>query len=81
MPKKNTSDELKKKLAYCKELEKLIESDQALSLVTAVKEKLSLLKETAEETHEHFCHAHSKDTDANAYYFDIEKCKVRSIRG
>lgn len=46
MPKKNASDELEKELAYCKELEKCIESDQALSLIPAVKEKLNLLKET-----------------------------------
>jgi len=62
MPKKNASDELEKELAYCKELEKLIESDQALSLVPAVKEKLNLLKETAEDTHERY--TLSKDTDA-----------------
>lgn len=64
MPKKNASDELEKELAYCKELEKLIESDQALSLVPAVKEKLNLLKETSEDTHERYCHTLSKDTDA-----------------
>lgn len=64
MPKKNTTDELDKELAYCKELEKLIESDQALSLVPAVKEKLNLMKETAEDTQEHYCHTLSKDTDA-----------------
>lgn len=64
MPKKNASDELEKELAYCKELEKLIESDQALSLVPAVKEKLNLLKETTEDTHERYCHTLSKDTDA-----------------
>lgn len=64
MPKKNASDELEKELAYCKELEKLIESDQALSLVPAVKEKLNLLKETAEDTNERYCHTLSKDTDA-----------------
>src|ERR1700709_927174 len=48
MPKKNDSDELEQELAYCKELETLIESDQTLSLIPAVKEKLNLLKETAD---------------------------------
>lgn len=62
MPKKNDLAELEKELAYCKELEKLIESDQTLSLVPAVKEKLNLLKETVEDTRENY--TLSKDTDA-----------------
>lgn len=62
MPKKNDSGELEKELAYCKELEKLIESDQTLSLVPAVKEKLNLLKETVEDTQENY--TLSKDRDA-----------------
>ena len=62
MPKKNDSGELEKELAYCKELEKLIESDQTLSLVPAVKEKLNLLKETVEDTQENY--TLSKDKDA-----------------
>lgn len=37
MPKKNDSGELEKELAYCKELEKLIESDQTLSLALRLK--------------------------------------------
>jgi transposase len=62
MPKKNDSGELEKELAYCKELEKLIESDHTLSSIPAVKEKLNLLKETAEDTQENYMF--SKDTDA-----------------
>jgi hypothetical protein len=62
MPKKNDSGDLEKELAYCKELEKLIESDQALSLIPAVKEKLNLLKETIEDTKENYIL--SKDRDA-----------------
>lgn len=62
MPKKNASDELEKELAYCKELENLIESDQTLSSIPAVKEKLNLLKETVEDTQENY--TLSKDTDA-----------------
>lgn len=62
MPKKNDSGDLEKELAYCKELEKLIESDQTLSSIPAVKEKLNLLKETVEDTKENY--TLSKDTDA-----------------
>lgn len=62
MPKKNDSDDLEKELAYCKELEKHIESDQTLSLIPAVKEKLNLLKETVEDTRENY--TLSKDRDA-----------------
>ncbi|HAL80880.1 MAG TPA: IS1182 family transposase [Mucilaginibacter sp.] len=62
MPEKNDSDDLEKELAYCKELEKRIESDQTLSLIPAVKEKLNLLKETVEDTQENYIL--SKDKDA-----------------
>jgi hypothetical protein len=62
MPKKNDSDDLERELAYCKELEKCIESDQTLSLIPAVKERLNLLKETVEDTQENY--TLSKDKDA-----------------
>ncbi len=62
MPEKNDSAELEKEMAYCKELERLIESDQTLSSIPAVKEKLNLLKETLEDTQENY--TLSKDTDA-----------------
>ncbi|HMG09459.1 MAG TPA: IS1182 family transposase [Pedobacter sp.] len=62
MPEKNDSGELEKELAYCKELEKCIESDQTLCLIPAVKEKLNLLKETVEDTQENY--TLSKDRDA-----------------
>jgi transposase len=70
MPKKNDSGELEKELAYCKELEKLIESDQTLSLVPAVKEKLNLLKETMEDTQENY--TLSKDTDARTGHKSVD---------
>jgi len=70
MPKKNDSCELEKELAYCKELEKLIESDQTLSLVPAVKEKLNLLKETVEDTQENY--TLSKDTDARTGHKSVD---------
>jgi transposase len=62
MPEKNISNELEKELAYCKELERLIEKEQTLSAIPSVKEKLNLLKETIEDTQENF--TLSKDTDA-----------------
>ena len=62
MPEKNNSDDLTKELAYCRELEKHIESDQTLSTIPAVKEKLNLLKETITDTQENY--TLSKDMDA-----------------
>ncbi|MGZ3836737.1 MAG: IS1182 family transposase [Mucilaginibacter sp.] len=62
MPKKNDSDDLEKELAYCRKLEKCIESDPTLSQIPAIKEKLNLLKETVEDTQENYML--SKDRDA-----------------
>lgn len=62
MPKKNADDNLQEEISYCKELEKIIESDQTMCLIPTVKEKLNLLKETVEDTQDNFIF--SKDTDA-----------------
>lgn len=62
MPEKNDSNDILKEIAYCKELQKLIESDEALSEIPAVKEKLNLLKETVEDTQDNY--TLSKDMDA-----------------
>lgn len=62
MPEKNVGDDLQKEIAYCKELEDAIESDPKLSSIPTVKEKLNLLKETAEDTKDNFIL--SKDADA-----------------
>lgn len=62
MPEKNNLNDLEKELAYSKELAKHIESDQTLSLIPAVKEKLNLLNETIEDTQENY--TLSKDMDA-----------------
>lgn len=62
MPEKNESGDLEKEIAYCKELQKRIEADRPLSQVPAVKEKLNLLKETVEDTQEHY--TLSRDMDA-----------------
>lgn len=70
MPQKNDSGELEKELAYCKELEKLIESDQTLSSIPAVKEKLNLLKETVEDTQENY--TLSKDRDARTGHKSVD---------
>src|SRR6187402_15657 len=62
MPEKNVSDDLEKELVYCSELASCIGSDQTLSLIPVVKEKLNLLKETVEDTRESYII--SKDKDA-----------------
>jgi hypothetical protein len=62
MPEKNELSDLEKEIAYCKELQERIESDSTLSEIPAVKEKLNLLKETVEDTQEHY--TLSKDMDA-----------------
>lgn len=62
MPQKNESNDIQEEIEYCKELQKLIESDTALSEIPAVKEKLNLLKETVEDTQENY--TISKDVDA-----------------
>jgi transposase len=62
MPEKNDSNDILKEIKYCKELQKLIESDQTLSEMPAVKEKLNLLKETVEDTQENY--TLSRDIDA-----------------
>jgi len=62
MPNKNEDDDLQKEIAYCKELEKAIESDPTMKLIPTIKEKLNLLKETVEDTQDNFIF--SKDMDA-----------------
>ncbi|WP_316848639.1 IS1182 family transposase [Pedobacter psychrodurus] len=62
MPEKNGSNDILKEIEYCRELQKLIESDQTLSEIPAVKEKLNLLKETVEDTQENY--TLSRDIDA-----------------
>jgi len=62
MPKKNEENNLEQELSYCHELEKEIESDEVLRSMPKVKEKLNLLKETIEDTKDHY--TFSKDPDA-----------------
>lgn len=61
MPEKNESSDLEKEMAYCKALQKIIEADRPLSEVPAIKEKLNLLKETVEDTQEHYTLSRDKD--------------------
>lgn len=62
MPKKNEENDLEQELSYCQKLEKEIESDEVLRSMPKVKEKLNLLKETIEDTKDHY--TLSKDPDA-----------------
>lgn len=62
MPKKNEDNDLEHELQYCNKLEKAIESDEVLRSLPKVKEKLNLLKETIEDTQDHY--TLSKDPDA-----------------
>ncbi len=62
MPKKNGDNNLEHELSYCDKLEKEIESDEVLRSFPKVKEKLNLLKETIEDTQDHY--TLSKDSDA-----------------
>lgn len=62
MPKKNEDNDLKHELQYCDKLEKAIESDEVLRSLPKVKEKLNLLKETIEDTQDHY--TLSRDPDA-----------------
>lgn len=62
MPKKNIENDLEKELKYCLELEKIINDDESINSIPAVKEKLNLLIETVEDTKENIIF--SKDTDA-----------------
>jgi transposase len=62
MPKKNEDNDLEQELLYCDTLGKTIESDEVLRSLPKVKEKLNLLKETIEDTKDHY--TLSKDPDA-----------------
>jgi transposase len=62
MPKKNEDNDLEHEISYCGKLEKEIESDEVLRSIPKVKEKLNMLKETIEDTRDHY--TLSKDPDA-----------------
>ena len=62
LPHKSESNDLDQELAYCRELQKILDQDQSISEIPAVKEKLNLLKETIEDTKEYYLL--SKDDEA-----------------
>jgi transposase len=62
MPKKNNDNDLEKELNYSKDLEQRIATDESISSIPAVKEKLNLLKETIEDASENYIL--SKDVEA-----------------
>lgn len=62
MPEKRECGILEDQLDYCKELIAHIEKDEGIASITAVQEKLNLLKEATEDNLEHL--AESKDRDA-----------------
>ncbi len=62
MPDREESGDLEKELTYCRKLQQHVELDLTLKEIPAVKEKLNLLKETIEDTQEHY--TISKDMDA-----------------
>lgn len=62
MPEKRESGIIEDQLDYCKELIAHIEKDEGIASITAVQEKLNLLKEATEDNLEHL--AESRDRDA-----------------
>ncbi len=70
LPQKNESNDLDQELAYCKELQKILDQDQSMSEIPAVKEKLNLLKETIEDTKEYYLL--SKDDEARLGHKSID---------
>ena len=61
-PKKNEDDNLENEIAYCSDLAESILEAQVIASYPAVKEKINLLKETIEDTQDHY--TISKDKDA-----------------
>lgn len=70
MPQKNLDNDLEKELAYCKALVRLIEKDGVMSSIPSVQEKLSILKETVEDTEENI--SISRDLDAKTGHKSAE---------
>jgi len=61
-PKKNEDDNLENEIAYCSDLAESILKAQVIASYPAVKEKINLLKETIQDTQDHY--TISKDKDA-----------------
>ncbi|WP_431026849.1 IS1182 family transposase [Lysinibacillus sp. LZ02] len=61
-PQKNTSNEVKDEVTYCKKLIEVIDKEPQIAQVPAVKEQLNLLKEVVEDYQAHL--SYSSDADA-----------------
>ncbi|MFZ4263785.1 IS1182 family transposase [Sphingobacterium sp. HJSM2_6] len=70
LPHKNESNDLDQELTYCKELQRILDQDQSISEIPAVKEKLNLLKETIEDTKEYYLL--SKDDEARLGHKSVD---------
>jgi transposase len=70
MPKKNNNDDLEKELNYCVKLRDILEEEQSLCSIPAVKERLNLLNETIADTQDNF--TLSKDTDAKIGHKSVD---------
>lgn len=70
LPDKNESGDLDQELAYCRELQRVLDQDQSISEIPAVKEKLNLLKETIEDTKEYYLL--SKDDQARLGHKSVD---------
>lgn len=65
-PKKNEDDNLENEIIYCSDLAKSIIENQVVASYPVVKEKINLLKETIEDTQDHY--TISTDKDARTGY-------------
>ena len=70
LPQNNESNDLDQELAYCRELQRVLDQDQSISEIPAVKEKLNLLKETIEDTKEYYLL--SKDDQARLGHKSVD---------
>ncbi|TDS11816.1 IS1182 family transposase [Sphingobacterium paludis] len=70
LPEKNESSDLEQELAYCRELQRVLDQDQSMSEIPAVKEKLNLLKETIDDTKEYYLL--SKDDQARLGHKSVD---------
>lgn len=68
MPVKNQTNDLEKELAYCKELETLLEDTPTISEVPTIKEKWNLLKESVDDIEQTTQEIIAKDRDAKIGY-------------
>lgn len=61
LPTKNESDDLSKELEYCLELTKTLLKDESISMIPTIREKINLLKETIDDTQDHYTISNDKD--------------------